>query len=106
MTLDCSSGTDMAIEKQLCPNCGVRHNLNEPHVLSGGKKTARKRRAGKVTATVVENGGDMTAVTISERDWIVNIDGCQCGKCGHTWVPISERKPKRCPSCMSRAWSA
>ena len=110
----------MAIEKQWCNICEHRHNLNEDHVFSDGKKTARKKRTGKVAATVEENGGDMTAGTtvspmpaddrltlrVDQQDWLEPIPGCRCSQCKHVWVPISERKPKRCPSCMSRAWSA
>ena len=101
------------MEAPLCPECNTRHWSTQPHKPAGGKKTARKRsigkavampgRTGKVAATVEENGGDMTAA--SERDWIEQIPGVRCKQCYHVWVPVSERKPKRCPDCMSRSWS-
>lgn len=78
----------MAILKQKCSLCGERHRLDEPHIYT-------ESRATKVVV------GDQSD---SGSGWLVKIDGCQCGKCGHTWVPISGRKPKRCPGCMSRAW--
>jgi len=28
----------------------------------------------------------------------------KCGKCGHVWVPRTDRKPKACPGCGSRKW--
>ena len=113
-------GVVMAIEKQWCNICEHRHNLNEDHVFSGGKKTARKKRAGKVAATEegdISFAGKIIAERWSpeerremglpaEQDWLEPIPGCRCSQCKHVWVPISDRKPKRCPSCMSRAWSA
>jgi predicted Zn-ribbon and HTH transcriptional regulator len=27
-----------------------------------------------------------------------------CKKCGYTWIPRTERKPKECPECKRRKW--
>lgn len=28
----------------------------------------------------------------------------KCKKCGHEWVPRTEKKPKCCPGCKSYKW--
>lgn len=37
----------------------------------------------------------------------VKLDGFECERCGHTWVPreTTEGKPIICPSCKSPYWN-
>lgn len=32
------------------------------------------------------------------------VTGFQCERCGHVWVPKSERRPTICPKCKSPYW--
>jgi predicted Zn-ribbon and HTH transcriptional regulator len=34
----------------------------------------------------------------------ITLKGYKCERCGHTWVPVSEAKPKVCPKCKSPYW--
>lgn len=27
-----------------------------------------------------------------------------CSRCGHTWLPRTERRPETCPGCKSAYW--
>ena len=35
--------------------------------------------------------------TISFKGWV-------CKRCGHKWVPQSDRKPRVCPKCKTPYW--
>ena len=28
----------------------------------------------------------------------------KCVKCGHEWIPRSDKKPESCPKCKNRKW--
>ena len=34
----------------------------------------------------------------------ITIEKHHCVKCGHTWLPRSEKRPLSCPSCKNRKW--
>jgi len=36
----------------------------------------------------------------------IKVDGFQCDKCGHKWVPKSKDiKTKQCPKCKTLKWN-
>lgn len=37
-------------------------------------------------------------------DWRVQIPGYKCLRCGHTWTPRNDEKPRLCPKCKSAYW--
>ena len=101
--------TAMPTPHPLCKlaSCNTRHPFGAPHADSGGKTAAKPRRTGKKTATlspddIIPAGPTEVEVTL---EWIEQIPGVRCKQCSHVWVPVSDRKPKRCPDCMSRGWS-
>jgi DNA-directed RNA polymerase subunit RPC12/RpoP len=34
----------------------------------------------------------------------ITLKGYKCERCGHTWVPVSEERPRVCPKCKSPYW--
>ena len=34
----------------------------------------------------------------------ITLSGYECLRCGHTWVPRKEDKPRQCPNCHSPYW--
>ena len=35
---------------------------------------------------------------------IIQVEGCQCGICGHIWLPTGGKHPARCAKCKSFSW--
>jgi len=35
----------------------------------------------------------------------ITIDGFQCERCGHEWIPHKNGEPRVCPKCKSPYWN-
>ncbi len=35
----------------------------------------------------------------------MTVETCKCLRCGHGWIPRSEKKPLNCPRCHSPYWN-
>lgn len=41
---------------------------------------------------------------VETGEYEIVIDELHCLRCGHTWLPRSDKKPKWCPNCNSPYW--